>query len=250
MTSLQRTELLSQNPTPISPYALLASVISHTHALEALRIRIAESNGPRSAWSKFARFRAIATPFGVGFENSGPGPGLLPVELNIEDIRLPKLKRIELDGFDDIEPLLALAPNLEVLRMSLSAGFPQSSSLDLIEALTRTPKLRELMFTPEALHVPGIDPVAAGLDPTSPRPPNIIDVIGGRLPNLEALDLRAYWHGDDFHFVQSLEYLSHEVSNNRNSLGTIFDLSPFHTRVCWLPYGVFQMCTLLHCLLQ
>ena len=214
MNTVQRTELLSQNPTPISPYAHLASVLSQTYSLEALRIRMAESHGPRSAWNKFSRSRAIAAPFGVGFENSFEKVGSFPVELNIAAIRLPKLKTIELDGFDDVEPLLALTPSLEVLRMSLSAGFPQSAGLDLIEALAHTPKLRELTFTSGALHLPGLDSAVAGIDPTHPRPPNVVDVIGRRLPKLEVLDLRAYWHGDDTHFVHSIEYLNQDVSND------------------------------------
>jgi hypothetical protein len=224
MNTLQRTELLSQNPTPVSPYALLASVLSQTYYLEALRIRIAESHGPRSAWNKFSRSRAIAAPFGLGFENSFEEVGSFRVELSLADIRLSRLKRIELDGFDDIEPLLALTPNLEVLRMSLSTGYPQSAILDLIEAIVRTPKLRELTFPPGALHLPGLDAATARVDP---RPPNIIDVIGRRLPDLEVLDLRTYWHGDDVHFVHSIEYLNQDVSNDISTKLTRCSLFPF-----------------------
>lgn len=241
MNTLQRTELLAQKSPPISPYALLAYVLSLTNSLEVLRIRNAESHGPRSSWNKFARSRAIATPFGVGFENSFEMEG----PFNITDIHLSKLKRIELDGFDDVEPLLALTPNLEVLRLSLSTGFPQGATLDLIEALTRTPKLRELMFTPEALHVPGLDPAGTEVDPNSTKPPNIIDVIGGRLPNLEALDLRAYWHGDDVQFVQSLEYFSRDVSDDASvNIGAwLIQVIFSHIRIYSHPCDICQMCT-------
>lgn len=212
MSPLQRNEVYRHHPVRLSPYAALASILARTPSLQTLRLRFAESRGPRSAWHRFATTRAIAAPFGVGLENAYAQRNRLAHRFSFSAIRLPALTQLELDGFEDIEPLLVLTPNLEVLRMSLSAGFPQSASIDLIDALIRVPKLRELAFTPEALHVAGLDTSAEGEHHTS-KPINMIEVIGRSLPNLEVLDLRAYWHSDDVHYLQSLEYLNSEVSS-------------------------------------
>lgn len=211
ISPLQRNELLLRSPPPLSPYAALASVLAATPGLRTLRLRIAESHGPRSAWHKFAMSRAIGTPFGVGLEHALVLAGSSSQRISLATVQLPEMTTLELDGFEDIEPLLALAPNLENLSMNLSGGFPQSACVDLLEGLCRVPKLHQLAFSPEALYVVGLDAGMVGGQNGS-MPVSMINVIGRSLPNLKILDLRGYWHGDNVHYQHSLEYLNHEVS--------------------------------------
>lgn len=191
-----------------SPYAALARLLSTALGLQTLRFRIAESHGPRSAWHKFAMSRAIGIPLGVGLDN---GLALSRVSrLSFSATRLSRLTKLELDGFEDIELLLTLAPNLENLSVNLSGGFPQSACVHFLDGLGRVPKLRQLAFSPDALHIVGPD--ADVIRGQSGSILNIITLIGRSLPALEVLDLRGYWHGDNVNYQHSLEYLSHEVS--------------------------------------
>jgi hypothetical protein len=94
-----------------------AAVLSRTPALRTLRIRVAELTGQRSGWRKFA----LVQPFGIPI-----GPPLVEaLHFSGSTVTLPQLQTLELDGFEDVAPLLRLTPNLDRLRVSLSAGFWQ-----------------------------------------------------------------------------------------------------------------------------
>lgn len=102
-----------------SPYETLVDILSRTSSLRALRMRVAEPSGIRSAWRKFTLSHAVGIPMDTP---------LKPILQKRDPFSLPMLKRLELDGFQDIESLLHLSPALEILHLSLSAGFSQSAN--------------------------------------------------------------------------------------------------------------------------
>ncbi|KAF9520331.1 hypothetical protein BS47DRAFT_754093 [Hydnum rufescens UP504] len=113
-----------------------AAVLSRTPALRTLRIRVAELTGQRSGWRKFA----LVQPFGIPI-----GPPLLEALHSADSaVTLPQLQTLELDGFEDVDPLLRLTPNLDRLCVSLSAGFWRGMNTEVCAAsiwpFTRCPQ--------------------------------------------------------------------------------------------------------------
>src|SRR5260221_10226688 len=190
-----------------------ATVLPRAPLLLALRIRIAESTGQRSAWRKFGLSRAEGIPFGKSFEGA---KRTLP-----KSFILPRLKIIEVDGFQDINSLLVLAPELQVLHVSLSAGFSICANADLIAGLKSVPKLRKLAFSPDSLRlVRGSDendeiitpPDGYYLDPHVECSTDFVQALGETLPYLEHLDLRTRWFGYGIYYCSSSEPISAQVS--------------------------------------
>lgn len=109
--------LSSSRPSPL--YRSLAKILSRSYNLCALRIRIAEVSGSHSAWRQFGLTRALEISFSSQFQSA---------LTSFAPFGLPRLETLELDGFQDVEALLRLSPNLEILRMRLSAGFSKSAN--------------------------------------------------------------------------------------------------------------------------
>lgn len=210
LSALDRLNFQSsfQPLAPISPYAALALILSRTPSLRALRIRIAQSSSVHSssAWRhQFAFPHARAMPFGAGFNFalSHPSSIVAPGE-----IQLPQLRRVELDGFEDVQSLLEMAPGLKVLRMQLTGGYSPGAMADLCVALCEARGLSELAVTPETLRLVRAD---TPVDHVKTDQGTLLDVIGKALPSLYKLDLRGYWHGDEINYLSSREYLQPEV---------------------------------------
>ena len=87
-----------------SPYKPLVYILRHATRLQALRIRVTEPSGARTAWRKFGLARAGGIVMGRAFD--AVWPALTPRN------PLPNLRILELDGFQDVEPLVRLAPHL------------------------------------------------------------------------------------------------------------------------------------------
>lgn len=237
-----------------SPFSALAYILSRTPQLQALRVQVAESSGPRSAWHKFALSRAFGIPFGQALEDAFEHEGI-DSSTSFRDARtistahmveLSQLTHLALDSFIDLEPLLALTPNLQSLNLNITSGFPQNASRELIEALTRTGagrNLKEMIFTPDSLRIDGTpgnvvdmiigvvqqeqleeeggespnpfeDVTFGELDDSANSSMDLVDAIGKACPNLEVLDLRSYWHGEDVHFLPYLETVTIRVSTS------------------------------------
>lgn len=199
----------SQSLTLISPYAALASILSRTSSLRALRIRIDQCSSVHasSAWRhQFAFPHARAMPFGAGFNFSLNHPSSI---VSPSDIKLPQLRRLELDGFEDVQSLLELTPGLKVLKMQLTGGYSPGAMADLCVALREVEDLEDLAVTPETLRLSGADmPVRDGGESSQWT---LLDMIGKNLPGIRNLDLRGYWHGDEVNYLSSREYLRPEV---------------------------------------
>ena len=195
-----------------NPPAIIAlvAILHRTPHLRVLRIRMAETTGRRSAWRKFRLSRAEGIPFGKSFE--------LATQSFPTSFILPRLKIIEIDGFQDINPLLVLAPELEVLHVSLSAGYPIYANADLIAGLKSIPKLRELAFSPDSLRLvhgsdENDDNIMDGyMNAHVEYSAEFVEALGETLPSLEHLDLRTRWYGYGIYYCSSSEPISAQVS--------------------------------------
>lgn len=217
------TAALTSTPHYESIFTSLATVLSRTPSLSSLRIRVAENSGTRSAWRRFALSKATGLPFGPAFQEALQNGG-------IGSFALPMLHTLEMDGFEDISPILQLTPNLASLRLCLSAGFAQGSNLEFLEALKLVPNLRRLAYTPESLRLHGWTgvrdddfafPEHGGIDmelehvevPESSV--EFIKALGQALPRLESLDLFSrYFGGNDIFFCASAKSMEVEVSQS------------------------------------
>ena len=195
-----------------SPFDSLVKVIGHTPSLSALRIRVAHSHGPESAWARTSLIRADGIPVGAALERAFTLQNIAPV--------LPQLKTLELDAFSDIGPLLRLGPNLENLRVYMPSGFAQCTNAEFIDALRFVPLLKTLVYSPESLRVTStLHEVQAAIseDPQavfeqSDYSAELLTAIAKALPMLESLDLRTRFHGEEIVFPASTELLTPEVS--------------------------------------
>ncbi|KAF8332672.1 uncharacterized protein EI90DRAFT_3122413 [Cantharellus anzutake] len=217
----------SGSSTAVAVVLPFVSVLRCTPQLHTLRIRVAEYTGRRSAWRKFGLRRAQGIPLARSFELAKQ----LTLPHSEQSLTLPKLKVIEADGFEDVNPLLQLAPNLQVLRMSISAGFSMDANAKLVEGLRSVPKLRELAFSPDSLRLAHTtmdeDEDEDDDHGDVPLPPAdggrndrymvgesgggsaaFVKVLGEMLPLLEALDLRTRWYGYGIYYCSSSEPIS------------------------------------------
>lgn len=201
-----------------SIYTSLVKVLSQTRAIQALRVRVAENSGPRSAWRRFALSQAVGVPWGPAIEEA-------LATHNIRPFTLPMLQTIELDGFEDLAGLLRLTPNLSSLSTSLSAGFAQRTNLQLVEALKLVPELKELTYTPESLRMrsfaaPREDEfpqhgVAVGEATPSDVVESTVELVkalGEVIPRLEKLDLQTRWYGYGVYFCSTVDPIQAEAS--------------------------------------
>lgn len=195
-----------------SPFISLARVLSAAPFLRALRIRIAHSCGPESAWARTSLVRADGVPVGAALKRAFMAQNL--------ESSLPQLTTIELDAFSDVAPLLRLAPNLENLRVYLPSGFAQCTNAEFVEALRLVPHLKTLVYSPESLRVTStIHEVQAAIseDPDvvfeqSDYSAELLIAIAKVLPMLESLDLRTRFHGEELVFPAGAEFITPEVS--------------------------------------
>lgn len=104
-----------------------AMILSRTPGLRTLRIRVAELTGQRSGWRKFALVKPFGIQIGFSLEEAIQATGSV--------VTLPALHSLELDGFEDIASLLRLTPNLDRLRVSLSAGFWRGANTEVCGAI-------------------------------------------------------------------------------------------------------------------
>ena len=187
-----------------SPYDCLAKILSQTPRLQHFRIRVATST---STWASLYK-RPFAIPLSDALMRSR-----FPISL-------PNLKTLELDCFGDLHKLLAATPNLRILRLRVSGGFPEDTNHDLVRSLAYVPKLEELSYTASTLRMkefgsgmrgpagdeddawgtPGDGPVILP-NPDAIREKEaraklkLIENIGKALPHLQHLDLQARWIG-------------------------------------------------------
>lgn len=196
-----------------SIYITLTNILARTPKLHSLRICVGETGCARSA-SKLALCRATGLPFGPALTDA--------IQVSAyPNLHLFGLRKLEMDGFEDISGLVALAPNLVSLRACLSAGLSQRPNVDLIHVLKYVPKLRDLTYIPESLRVQNVNALAeveAVLRPQAEEArETIVDddedereekpevdesvlecvrVLGQLLPELERLDLQTTWFGN------------------------------------------------------
>ncbi|KAF9519641.1 hypothetical protein BS47DRAFT_1336729 [Hydnum rufescens UP504] len=189
-----------------SPYETLVDILSRSPSLRALRMRVAEPSGIRSAWRKFTLSRAFGIPMDAT---------LKPILENRDPFLLPVLNRLELDGFQDIESLLRLAPSLQVLHLSLSAGFSQTANTTLVTALRHAPSLRDLKYTPDSLRLnSGAEEDGnESLSEDTFHADNLSNVelvkaLGIVLPKLRRLDLTNRWFGHGIYYSSTSEPIS------------------------------------------
>jgi len=178
-----------------SPYISLAHILSHANHLQALRIRVAEPSGARTAWRKFGLARAGGIIFGRALD--AVWPTSLPKNV------LSNLRILEMDGFQDVEPLVRLAPHLRYLRMALSAGYSQAVNDEIVRTLRCVPELRHLSYTPDTLRLTNADDNNSSV--------GLLLAIGKSLPCLETLDLQTRYHRHSIYLCSSSQQLVQEV---------------------------------------
>lgn len=189
-----------------SPFLSLARILCKAPSIAALRIKIAEPSGSRSGWRKFGLASAggisFATPLFAALPLLESGGTCRPAKISI----LPALKCLELDGFQDFEAVLRLTPNLDTLRLVISAGYSQHVNTELISSLRHVPKLRNLVYTPNTLRA------QTERDGTGNGSRGVLLEIAGLLPQLETLDLQTRHHRHSIYFCSSSEPIPPNVS--------------------------------------
>lgn len=195
-----------QYTAPRSVFLSLGKVLAHTPSISALRIRVAQSVGAESAWSRTNLLRVDGIPIARAIERSLPA-----------SLKLTSLKTIELDAFSGVAPLLRISPNLENLHVSQPSGFAQYTNAEFVEALSSVSHLKTLVYTPESLRVTStLREVQAAMavdnedEEEMEFDGNEVDYsaellkdIGKALPALESLSLQMRWHGDEMVFPAS-----------------------------------------------
>ena len=192
------------------PSRALVHILSQTPSLRALRVLMGELTGPSSGWSRFSLGRTRSLPVGYAISHALS---------SFPHFSLPEMKILEVDALEDIEPLTAITPNLEVLHMNLSSGYDIYANGRLINALKHVPRLRELAYSPESLRMgeilemqesPDDDEMGTAQEAAEMNDGSaeFIRAIGQVVPSLETLDLQTRWYGEDIRFVESSEPIS------------------------------------------
>jgi len=125
--------------------------------------------------------------------------------------RLLCLERIELDGFEDVESLLRRTPNLETLRLQLSAGFSRRANVQLIQSLKYVPKVRELVYPADTLQLADMTSWDGDVEVSEEKggTAEMLTALGQTLPNLEILDLQTRWYTNrEIYFCSSSRPIS------------------------------------------
>lgn len=180
-----------------SPYGPLAHILACATRLQALRIRVAEPSGARTGWRKFGLARAGGIAFGRALDVAWPD--------SVPRRPLQNLRILELDGFQDVEPLVHLAPHLRCLRMALSAGYPKAVNDEIVQTLRCVPELRHFSYTPDTLCLTSAD------DGRPSSSVGLLIAIGKILPCLETLDLQTRYHRHSIYLCSSSQPLVQEV---------------------------------------
>lgn len=190
LASMQLQQNEAFPPQPI--YTSLATILSKMPLLVELRLSVLDV----TAWNAFPLVQA----HGVSIH------ALQYALDSLAPFKLLRLKTAQLDGIEDVSPLLALAPNLENLSLSLSAGFALSVNQSLLDALELVPKLKRLAYTPDTLRVePPMREQTHDLRSRATGTADLLVAIGERLPVLESLDLQTRWFGEVTYFCSSSE---------------------------------------------
>ncbi|KAF8312282.1 hypothetical protein DL93DRAFT_2082408 [Clavulina sp. PMI_390] len=185
----------------------LARILSSTSHLSSLRIRVARSSGPDSAWIRSSRSIYTATdgiPIGKALVRAS----------KYFPISLPSLKSLEIDMLSDIAPILQAAPNLGYLRLYASGGYSQAVNKRLVESLKYVPQLEALVYSPESLKMTSdleeaeAELAQEGHEGAQPlvqtnvdRSAELVGALGKVLPNIKSLDLRRRTHGEETEFT-------------------------------------------------
>lgn len=199
------------NSASESIYTSLATLLSKTPLLSELHVAVRDT----MSWNAFPLVHA----HGVSIDRA-----LRQSLHRLPQFSLPRLTCLHLDGIEGLGSLLSLAPNLQSLSLSLSAGYALSVNQDLVQVLELVPKLRKLAYTPDTLRLEPAVRIGDDREPSS-IPKGTVDfliAIGNSLPMLESLDLRTRWYGADTYFCSSSEPISPTV---RDSLMVLL---PFH----------------------
>lgn len=219
-------------PGGASPYDAVAHILSHTTALNTLRIQLAHLTGPQSAWSPLFHESPFAIPLSDALSRS-----------NIP-FTLPNLHTLELDGFSNIDRLLKVSPELEILRLRLSGGFSDLANAELVRAVGYVSGLQELTYTPGTLRLEKErtpvalanghwnfqqdaedadeeDGLALSNEEMCARV-ELVQELGLKLPTLKSLNLETKSYGSDVSFTTPQEILPSIVS-----------LSPFPIEIYW-----------------
>lgn len=191
-----------------SLYGVLIGLLCQTPRIITLRMRVAEMLGVRSGWGKFAMSHrnngCYGIPIGRAIGEAIRTTGILSI---------PSLRSLEMDGFQDIELLVKLAPNLEALTMCMSGGFAPYVNAELVWALQGSPILKRLVYTPTSLDLDAsVLRLPAGKRETSGSTLGLLEAIGRLVPHLEALDLQARTFDESVEFRSRIHLTPLDVS--------------------------------------
>ena len=195
-----------------SLYDVLLALLSRMPRIIALRMRVAEIHGTRSGWGKFAMSHRNNGCYGIPI---GRAIGEAIRTTGISSIS--SLRSLEMDGFQDIELLIRLTPNLETLTMCMSGGFAPYVNAELVWALQGSPKLRRLAYTPTSLDLDaGVlrsDEPSTGKHEKSGSTLGLLEAIGRLVPHLEVLDLQARIFDESIEFRNRIHLIPPDVSS-------------------------------------
>ncbi|KAF8314369.1 uncharacterized protein EI90DRAFT_3022369 [Cantharellus anzutake] len=186
---------------PLCPFLCLISILSRTSRIHTLRMRVAHALGTHA----FPRRHSSVLDAGLPV-----GRAIADALRHVEPFDLLSLRGLEVDGFQDMECLLRLAPRLERLRLSMPAGFGMGVNEQLVRALTCVPQLKELSYDPVTLSLPrgavhydndsdveseGEEDDKDFEDDPAKSSCDLLVALGRILPNLEVLELQPRWFG-------------------------------------------------------
>ena len=201
------------------PFSCLITILSRTSHMHTLRMHIAHGLGTHSSWQHFSLARVAGIPM---------GRALADALRHVDEFDLPSLRVLELDGFQDVECLLKLSPQLQRLKLRMSAGFGLGINEQLVEALRYVPGLKELSYDPITLGLPRNvmedegeveeleyeeqqDEEIHSSVGSGDSSCDMLVALGQALPNLEVLELQSRWFGSIVLFCGSSEPLSADV---------------------------------------
>jgi hypothetical protein len=194
-----------------SLFEVLLGLLSRMPRIIVLRMRVAEIFGVRSGWGKFAMSHRNNGCYGIPIGRA-IGEAIRTTGISI----IPSLRSLEMDGFQDIELLVSLAPNLESLTMCRSGGFAPYVNAELVWALQGSPKLKRLVYTPTSLDLDASvlysDAPSAGKREKASSMQGLLEAIGRLAPHLEVLDLQTRTFDESIEFRSRIHLIPPDVS--------------------------------------
>lgn len=194
-----------------SLYEVLLGLLSRMSRITILRMRVAEISGVRSGWGKFAMSHRNNGCYGIPVGRA-MGEAMRTTGISL----IPSLQSLEMDGFQDIELLVGLAPNLESLTMCMSGGFAPYVNAELVWALQGSPRLRRLIYTPTSLDLDAnvlySDVPSAGKREKPGSALGLLEAIGRLAPRLEVLDLQTRAFDESIEFRSRIHLILPDVS--------------------------------------